>query len=109
LHYSYFCFKYSNVKDPKMNQNKIEIENLKCGGCVTTITKSLGAIQGVSDIAVDETTDTVSFTAAEQLRAVVAEELKSLGYPERGTVSGIDQVYRLAQSYVSCMRGKFKE
>jgi len=89
-------------------QNKIEIENLKCGGCVSTITESLGAIQGVSDVVVDETTNTVSFTGAQELRAVVAEELKNLGYPERGTVSGIDQVYLLAQSYVSCMRGKFK-
>jgi len=91
-----------------MNQNKIEIENLKCGGCVSTITESLGAISGISNIEVDEITDTVSFTGAQELRAMVAEELKSLGYPEKGTVSGIDQVYRLAQSYVSCMRGKFK-
>jgi len=91
-----------------MNQNKIEIENLKCGGCVSTITESLGAISGISNIEVDEITDTVSFTGAQELRAMVAEELKNLEYPERGTVSGIDQVYRLAQSYVSCMRGKFK-
>jgi len=91
-----------------MNQNKIEIENLKCGGCVSTITESLGAISGISNIEVDEITDTVSFTGAQELRVMVAEELKNLGYPERGTVSGIDQVYRLAQSYVSCMRGKFK-
>jgi len=91
-----------------MNQNKIEIENLKCGGCVSTITESLGAISGISNIEVNEITDTVSFTGAQELRAMVAEELKNLGYPERGTVSGIDQVYRLAQSYVSCMRGKFK-
>jgi len=85
----------------------IEIENLKCGGCANTITKSLSNIKGVENVFVDETTDIVSFTCNQELVEVVAGRLKSLGYPERGSVHGLESGIATAKSYVSCAIGKF--
>lgn len=89
-----------------MNTITIEVDNLKCGGCATTITKSLSAMAGVSNVAVDPEVKSVSFSADESLRSKVAAKLKSLGYPEKGSTHGIEAGVATAKSFVSCAVGR---
>ena len=84
----------------------IEVENLKCGGCATTITKSLSQMAGVTGVAVDPDIKTVTFTGEVSLRDSVVARLKSLGYPEKGTAHGLDAGVAAAKSYVSCAVGR---
>jgi copper chaperone len=86
---------------------EIKIDNLKCGGCATTIIKSLSAIEGVSGVVVDNNTDTVTYTGYTDIRYLVLEKLRSMGYPESGSVFGLQAGIATAKSYVSCAIGKF--
>jgi copper chaperone len=89
-------------------KHSIEIENLKCGGCENTIRSGLAAIDGVADISVDHEQSTVSFSAPESQLPLVREKLVAMGYPERGTVSGLNAGLATAKSFVSCAIGRVK-
>ena len=84
----------------------LHIDNLKCGGCATTIRKSLEGIAGVSAIDVHPDKGEVVFQADPGLRPKVAETLRAIGYPETGTVHGLAAGVASAKSYVSCAIGK---
>ena len=84
----------------------IQIENLKCGGCANTITKGLSAIDGVTDVVVNNDTNQVSMTASEALRPAVLDKLRAMGYPEAGSVSGLASGIATAKSFVSCAIGR---
>jgi copper chaperone len=84
----------------------IEVDNLKCGGCATTITKSLSNMAGISDVSVDADVKTVTFLADGSLRGRVVSKLKSLGYPEKGSAHGLEAGMATAKSYVSCAVGR---
>ncbi len=85
----------------------IEVENIRCGGCASTISKKLlenAAIQSVDvqiedQIVVVETTD-------EAAKQSAIDILLSLGYPEKGSVEGIAALKGKAKSVVSCAVGK---
>ena len=87
----------------------IEIENLKCGGCAQTITNGLLKIEGVETVSIDNDTDTdtVNYTGSEGVKQAVVEKLLKMGYPEKGTVSGLEAGVATAKSFVSCAIGKF--
>jgi copper chaperone len=85
----------------------IEVENIRCGGCANTITKKLlknDAIEAV-DIAIEDQIVTVD-VADESQRAVAVEILAGLGYPEKGSVEGLEAIKDKARSVVSCAIGK---
>lgn len=84
----------------------IHVENIRCGGCANTITKKLSAIQGVSEVLVNIDEQRVSFTGAPTLNAEVIAALKKMGYPEAGSVDGIDALKTKAKSVASCAVGK---
>jgi copper chaperone len=84
----------------------IQIENLKCGGCANTIVKGLSAIDGVTDVAVHNDTNQVSMNAGEAIRPAVLEKLRSMGYPEAGSISGLASGIATAKSFVSCAIGR---
>jgi copper chaperone len=86
---------------------QIEIENLKCGGCARSITKGLSEMPGVAHVEVDQDHDLVKFEAPEAMRAEVADKLRSMGYPEKGSVEGISAGLANAKSFVSCAIGRF--
>jgi copper chaperone len=86
--------------------NTISVENLKCGGCATTITHSLGSLPGVSAVAVDVEQGQVSFEADDAARAAALVKLNQLGYPEAGSAHGLAAAAASAKSYVSCAIGK---
>ena len=85
---------------------EIQIENLKCGGCARSILNGLGQMEGVSNVEVDHDTKHVKFTGEASSRAQVAEKLRSMGYPEQGTLEGLSAGVANAKSFVSCAIGR---
>lgn len=85
---------------------QIEIENIKCGGCERSILKGLTTIDGLSDIAIDREAQKVSVKASPELRAAIIDKLRSMGYPEKGSVRGFDAGLANAKSFVSCAIGR---
>ena len=85
-------------------KTKIEILNLKCGGCANSIKKGLLVIDGVQDAQVNLETSEVTI---ETLNVKVLEEVKiklsSMGYPEAGDPNTI---MHKAKSFVSCATGR---
>jgi copper chaperone len=94
-------------KDIEMNISmQIEIDNLKCGGCEKSIVKGLSAMPEVADLVVDREYQTVRFTGASSDRDAVVQKLRSMGYPEKGTLAGMDAGLANAKSFVSCAMGR---
>lgn len=85
----------------------LHVDNLKCAGCGNTIQRSLAKISGVSAIDVRPDTGEVVFEADPGLRPRVAKTLRSIGYPETGSLSGVSANVAKARSYVSCAIGKY--
>ena len=83
-----------------------EVENIKCGGCENSIVKGLSAIDGVTDIAINREIQSISVRAPESLREAVVSKLKTMGYPLRGSVSGLEAGLTNAKSFVSCAIGR---
>jgi len=89
-----------------VNQIQIHVENIKCGGCEKSIIKGLNSIEGVSNIVIDQEQQMVSVLADESLREAVVSKLKSMGYPEHGSVSGLEAGLTNTKSFVSCAIGR---
>lgn len=87
-------------------RTSIIIQNLKCGGCVKTITAKLAELHNISEIQVNTEASTVSFTTTNADDALeVKEKLKALGYPSIEDANGI---LIKAKSFVSCVSGRMK-
>jgi copper chaperone len=94
-------------KDIEMNiPMQIEIDNLKCGGCEKSIVKGLSAMPGIADLVVDREHQTVRFTGATSDRDAVVQKLHSMGYPEKGSLAGLEAGLANAKSFVSCAVGR---
>jgi copper chaperone len=89
-----------------VNQIQVHVGNIKCGGCEKSIIKGLNSIEGVSNIVIDQEKQMVSVLADESLRDALVSKLKSMGYPEHGSVSGLDAGLANAKSFVSCAIGR---
>jgi len=61
---------------------EISAQNIKCGGCASTIIENLNKLDTVSDCQVDVETGVVSVDADESSREEVTQLLAKLGYPE---------------------------
>lgn len=80
--------------------HKIEVENIKCGGCMNSIKTALLKIENITDVAIDKETDTITIDA-ENDRTVFVNTLSSLGYPEKGH----NTLLHKGKSFVSCAVG----
>ena len=88
----------------------IKIENIKCGGCGSTIKKTLKDINGVENVAIDFDKDEVSVAHTEGVnRLALTMALKRMGYPEVGTTAGLGALAATAKSYVSCAIGRMSD
>ena len=85
---------------------QINVENIKCGGCASTIRSKLEAMAGIDKIEVDISEGIVSVEAVEDTREAVTAKLLKLGYPESGTAEGIAAARAKAKSFVSCAVGR---
>jgi len=82
----------------------IKIQNLKCGGCASTIVNNLQSIQNVQNVSVDVATNEVKLTHSNtEVLAEVKLKLEKIGYPEEGSSNSM---VTKAKSYVSCAIGK---
>lgn len=81
----------------------IQIENLKCGGCATTIKKGLLSLNAVKEVTVDVENLIVSIISENDDLETIKEKLAKLGYPEVGDKN---TVLHKAKSFVSCAVGR---
>ncbi len=89
-----------------MTSLNFDVENIKCGGCENTIRKGLSTIGGVSEVQIDRDHQRITLVAIEADRHTIAEKLRSMGYPEQGSVAGLQSGLAQAKSMVSCAIGK---
>lgn len=87
-------------------QHVVEVENIKCGGCANSILSKLNTIKGVDQVNVSIELGEVSFVGSDESKQAVEMMLHSLGYPVKGSVSGLSSVGAKAKSFVSCAIGK---
>lgn len=85
---------------------EIYVDNIKCGGCASQITKQLNAIDGVQEAIVSVEEGKVNLKAEESALPQVRAKLEKMGYPETGTQKGLEAMGSKAKSYVSCAIGK---
>jgi len=87
-------------------EHVIEAENIKCGGCASSITQSLQKLDGISNVSVDIENGRVSVTAAAADRERLVAALLKSGYPEKGSTAGLQAAKARAKAFVSCAIGK---
>ena len=85
---------------------RIEVENIRCGGCANSITKKLMDDERIESVNVDIENQTVILESAEDIKEDATKLLLGLGYPEKGSVEGIEALKGKAKSVVSCAIGK---
>ena len=85
-------------------KSTIVIQNLKCGGCASTITTKISALDNINNVLVDVETSTVSFeVSSEEDVTSVKNKLAAIGYPAEGEDNS---VVSKAKSFVSCATGR---
>jgi copper chaperone len=91
-------------------ESRIKVENIRCGGCANSIRKKLSEDTRIDSIEVDIEQQTVIIrTENDDLSAVKADavqKLLHLGYPEKGSVEGLQALKGKAKSVISCAIGK---
>ena len=87
-------------------ETRIEVENIRCGGCANTITKKLLEDERITAVDVDIANQTVMVQSDTDVHDAAVKRLFGLGYPERGTVAGLNAFKEKAISVVSCAIGR---
>ena len=85
---------------------EIQVENIKCGGCASTIRKNILNDSRVENVEVDVEQGVVLIESREDARDDYTAALLKMGYPETGTAEGIAAAKARAKSFVSCAVGK---
>lgn len=84
-------------------ESTIYIQNLKCGGCATTISKNISTIESVENVSINVENNSISLSHQPDFLEKIKQTLKKIGYPEQGEDNNIMDK---AKSYVSCAVGK---
>jgi copper chaperone CopZ len=85
----------------------VQIQNLKCNGCATTIKNNLQKLENIQNIEIELETSSVSFEyITESDLKVVEKELHHLGYPLEGEEN---KFQTKAKSFVSCAVGRMNK
>lgn len=82
-------------------EHQITVENIKCGGCMTSIQNALLKLDLVEKVTIDEASATIFITGSIS-REKIMDKLNALGYPKKGDNSPL----KIAKSYVNCAIGK---
>lgn len=85
---------------------EISVENIKCGGCANLIKKKMLDQPEINDITIDIESGMIKISGNEHLRDQYATTLLGLGYPEKGSVEGLQSAGAKAKSFVSCAVGR---
>lgn len=84
--------------------NKIEVVNIKCGGCAAGIEDALTK-KGLKNVKVDPSCQMVEFEGDTEL---AEKTLLKMGYPKAGSDEA-KSFLKKAKSFASCMAGKTKK
>lgn len=85
----------------------VEIQNLKCSGCESTIAKKLISLKNIKNVSVNLSNCNVSFSyETDDGLETVKNELSKLGYPLKGEENKLP---KKAKSYISCAIGKLNK
>jgi copper chaperone len=85
-------------------QTTFQVQNLKCGGCVKTISNKLSEIKEIKNVIVDKESSSVSFDhQGTDVASLIKDALKRMGYP---TIDDENGFVDKAKSFVSCASGK---
>ncbi|MGV6851025.1 MAG: heavy-metal-associated domain-containing protein [bacterium] len=87
-------------------ETQIVVENIRCGGCVNSITKKLMEDERITEVSVNIEAQTVTVGSEDDVREAAVAALLAMGYPEQGSVEGIASVKSKAKSVVSCAVGR---
>lgn len=84
-----------------------EVLNVKCGGCASTLTKSLKEEFGEVEVNLDVMPRQITLDVKEEQKEALKLKLRSLGYPlTSDELSGLQKATTTAKSFVSCAIGK---
>ena len=85
-----------------------EVLNVKCGGCASTLTKSLKDEFGEINVDLEVHPRKITLDIEDEKLETLKLKLKSLGYPlSTDELSGFEKAATTAKSFVSCAIGKF--
>jgi len=88
---------------------KIQVQNVKCGGCANTLTTKLADEFGAIEVNLDVMPREISLEIADEKIPELEKALKNLGYPVASAKFGfIEDTSMKAKSFVSCAVGKFE-
>jgi copper chaperone CopZ len=85
-----------------MENLSVYVENIKCGGCLTSITFELLKMNGVSSVNINIDEELIVVHGSDFSNEEIIKKLSSMGYPEKGK----NNLLKQAKSYVSCAIGK---
>ena len=84
-----------------------EVLNVKCGGCASTLTKSLKVEFGEIEVNLDVMPRQITLDVEDNQKEALKLKLRSLGYPlNSDELSGLQKATTTAKSIVSCAIGK---
>ncbi len=84
-----------------------EVLNVKCGGCASTLIKSLKEEFGDVNVNLEVTPRQITINIQEDKKEALKLKLRSLGYPLiDDELSGFQKATTTAKSFVSCAIGK---
>lgn len=86
----------------------LDVSNIKCHGCATTIRNTLDAIDGVNQTFVNVSNGSVIVDADSDIREALSKTLLRLGYPETNQPRINNTFPTKAKSLLSCILGRFK-
>ena len=86
----------------------LEVLNVKCSGCASTLIKSLKDEFGEVEVNLDLTPRQITLDINDDKKEALKLKLRSLGYPLiDDELSGFQKATTTAKSFVSCAIGKF--
>lgn len=90
-------------------QTTIMVENIKCQGCANTIKNTLLKTTSIHQVTVDVEQGQVVIEGENLNQENLANLLSSLGYPEKGSVAGMEALKAKGKSFVSCAIGRMSD
>ena len=86
----------------------LEVLNVKCGGCASTLIKSLKDEFGEVSVDLEVNPRKITLDIEDKKLDALKVKLRSLGYPlTTDELSGFEKAATTAKSFVSCAIGQF--
>ena len=90
-----------------MSKQTIKVQNVKCGGCASTLKNKLQEEFGEIEVNLEVMPREITVDIEDEKLDALHEALKGLGYPVAGESFGfIEDTTMKAKSFVSCAIGK---